>query len=396
MSRQLRITLLIILTLLMALSSFAAGYLTHQLRAEQGEWRLSADRQTEYTLFDETWERVRQSFLGDLPAPQQINYAAIRGSLQTLQDPYTIFLEPVVRQEERETLRGSFGGIGAYLSRNEEGALLLEPIPNNPAAKSGVQSGDLLLAIDGERISSDLALDQIVEKLKGDVGTEVALLIGRDGQEQTITIQRGEVLIPSVISRILPQAPTIGYIQLTRFSGESGDEVKNAILSLQEMGAKQYVLDLRDNGGGLLDAAIQVSSHFLDQQVVYLQTTREETERIEKSLPNPILPTEPLVVLINGGTASSAEIVAGALQDNQRAQLIGERSYGKGSVQLVYDLSDGSSVHVTAARWFTPNGRQLDQNGLLPDIESIPTAEGRELGRDEQLERAVNFLLEQP
>src|SRR5690606_25171251 len=186
--------------------------------------------------------------------------------------------------------------------------------------------------------------------------------------------------------------PSIGYIQLSRFSGESGREIAGAITALQAEGAQKLILDLRQNPGGLLTASVDVAANFLDDKVVLYQQNQGEEEQVYRTSSGPIAGNMPLVVLINGGTASSSEILAGALQDHQRALLIGTPTFGKGSVQLVYDLSDGSSVHVTSSRWFTPNRHQIDQQGLQPDIIVEVTQEAIDDGRDEVLIQAVQTL----
>jgi len=199
-------------------------------------------------------------------------------------------------------------------------------------------------------------------------------------------------LLPSVVYQILPDNPTIGYIRLSRFSGESAGEVEGAILDLQDQGAEKLILDLRQNGGGLLDAAVDIGDLFLDEGVVLYQVSRSEDEKVFMTTDETIAADQPLVVLVDGGTASASEIVAGALQDRDRAVLIGMTTFGKGSVQLVYDLSDGSSVHVTSARWYTPDRHQIDQQGLEPDIVVVPTEEAIADGRDEVMEAAVEYL----
>jgi carboxyl-terminal processing protease len=187
-------------------------------------------------------------------------------------------------------------------------------------------------------------------------------------------------------------ADPIGYIQLTRFSGESSNEIREAIADLQEQGAASLILDLRHNGGGLLDAAVDVADHFLEGGPVLYQESREEGEQVQRAAAETLAPDIPLVVLVDGATASAAEILAGALQDRERATLVGQKTFGKGSVQLVFDLADGSSVHVTSARWYTPDRHQIDQQGLSPDIAVEATQEDIDNGRDVWLNQAVEFL----
>jgi len=326
-----------------------------------------------------------------------VTYGAIRGSLATLNDPYTTFVEPAARDVERERLQGSFGGIGAYITRSEEtGEVLLEPIPGNPAEAAGILAGDVLLAVDGREITAAMTVPEIVDLVKGEKGTTVSLTIRHPGAAETaeIDVVRADILLPSVAYRLLEVDPTIGYIALSRFSGESGNEVGAALQDLLAQGATRLVLDLRQNGGGLRDAAVDVADHFLVGGPVLYLDSQQEGETVFNATDETLAPDQPLVVLIDGGTASASEIVAGALSDRQRATLIGSQTFGKGSVQLVFDLSDGSSVHVTSARWLTPNHHTLDGNGLMPDIPVAITQEDIDNGRDPVLDRAVHYLQE--
>jgi carboxyl-terminal processing protease len=208
-----------------------------------------------------------------------------------------------------------------------------------------------------------------------------------------IAVVRADILLPSVTFRLLEADPTIGYISLSRFSGESGNEVGAALQELLSQGATRFVLDLRQNGGGLRDAAVDVADHFLNNGPVLYLDSQQEGERVFNASDETLAPDQPLVVLIDSGTASASEIVAGALRDRERATLIGNSpTFGKGSVQLVFDLSDGSSVHVTSARWLTPNRLQLDGEGIPPDILVEVTQDDIDNGRDPVLERAAQYL----
>lgn len=385
-----RTLLTISMVLLMALAAFAAGYLTH---AAIGALRPGA-ADADFALLQEAWGHVQDSYFGELPASRETVYGAIRGALDTLNDPYTYFVEPAVRDAERDNLRGIAGGIGLSVVRNEQGELILTPWPDNPAAKAGVLVGDILVAIDEEILGVDVAVPAIQARFDGEKGSTVVLTVLQppDTAPRSISIVRDEILIPSVVFRRLETAPTIGYIQLNRFSEQSGREVRDAILTLRAQGATRLILDLRHNGGGLLQASVDVSANFLADAPVYVRVSRDAGEERQTTGADVVAPNEPLVILVDGGTASSSEIVAGALQDYGRAVLIGSPTYGKGSVQLIYDLSDGSSVHVTSSRWYTPQRRQIDQHGLQPDIEVVPSQEATADGRDEALERAVAYL----
>jgi carboxyl-terminal processing protease len=272
--------------------------------------------------------------------------------------------------------------------------VILSPIPGNPAEAAGLLDGDVLMAIDGLEVTDEMTVDDVAGIIRGEVGTAVTLSVIHPGESDRtdITIVRDVILLPSVAYLILPDEPTIGYIRLSRFSGESAGEVEAAILDLQAQGAQRLILDLRQNGGGLLDAAVEVGDLFLDEGIVLYQISRSEEEKVFMSTDETVAADMPMVLLVDRGTASASEIVAGALQDRGRAVLIGATTFGKGSVQLVYDLSDGSSVHVTSARWYTPERHQIDQQGLEPDIVVVPTEEAIADGRDEALEAAVEFL----
>jgi carboxyl-terminal processing protease len=394
MSTKSRDILTVILVLLLTMASFAAGFFVNDFVDVRNGRIGNGNQDQDFSIFWEAWDRIEQSYIGNLPTNTEMTYGAIRGSMSILGDPYTVFIEPVVREQEINSLRGNFGGIGANLQRNEAGEVILSPIPGNPAEEAGILDGDILLAVDGTEVTGEMTVEDVANMIRGDVGSAVTLsVIHPDESDQTdITIVRDVILLPSVAYLILPDDPTIGYIRLSRFSGESAGEVEGAILDLQEQGAQRLILDLRQNGGGLLDAAVEVGDHFLDEGVVLYQISRSEDEKVFMSTDETVADDIPLVILVDRGTASASEIVAGALQDRGRATLIGTTTFGKGSVQLVYDLSDGSSVHVTSARWYTPERHQIDQQGLEPDIVVVPTEEAIADGRDEALEAAVEFL----
>ena len=383
---------------ILAASAFAAGYLTRELVNGRAASSPAHAEQDDLALFQEAWALVEGNFLGALPDSRQVTYGAIRGSLATLDDPYTVFVEPAAREVERERLQGSFGGIGAYITRSEEtGQVLLEPIPGNPAEAAGILPGDVLLEVDGRAITDAMTVPEIVDLVKGETGTTVTLTVRHPDAAEAVDIAvvRADILLPSVTFRLLEDDSTIGYIALSRFSGESGNEVGAALQELLGQGATRFVLDLRQNGGGLRDAAVDVADHFLNSGPVLYLDSQQEGERVFNATDETLAPDQPLVVLIDSGTASASEIVAGALRDRERATLIGNSpTFGKGSVQLVFDLSDGSSVHVTSARWLTPNRQQLDGEGIAPDILVEVTQDDIDNGRDPVLERAAQYLRE--
>ncbi|MEZ4644617.1 MAG: S41 family peptidase [Chloroflexota bacterium] len=399
MSSTAKSLLTVTLLLLLAASAFVAGYFTNDfVELMSGEGTLVRERQ-DFDLVWEAWNRIETNFIGELPTSQAFTYGAIRGVVGLLDDPYTVFIEPAIRDQERESLRGTFGGIGAYIRRPEEGGdMVLEPIPGNPAELAGVLFGDVLIAIDETPVTPEMTVQEVADLVRGEKGTTVTLTVIHPGESDSVDIDvvRDDILIPSVTYRMLDTETPIGYIQLTRFSGESGNEIYNAIVDLTDQGAQKLVLDLRGNGGGLLDAAVSVADHFMDEGVVVYQESRTEGEKVRETTNETIAPDVPLVILVDGGTASASEILAGALQDRERATIIGQKTFGKGSVQLVFDLSDGSSVHVTSARWLTPDKHQIDQQGLEPDIVVEITQDAIDNGRDDVLNQAVEFLQQLP
>ncbi len=390
--RTTRIFALALLITGMLIGAFATGvgatwWLVHS-RTPQ------AEEAAEFSVFWEAWHLVEAAYYGSLPDMQHVTWGAIRGALATLGDPHTTFLEPEPRQREREDLSGRFGGIGAYVSENEEGQIILEPMPDLPAAKAGVQAGDVLLQVDDTEVTDAMDVNDVVSLVRGEIGSIVRLTLEREGEPEPIVVEirREEIPSPSVEWRMVEEAPGVGYVRIAIFSGRTQLELQEALEELLAQGMTHLVLDLRGNGGGLFDAAIDVANEFLGDGVVLYQVEKGKEEEVFQASSKTTLPDSPMVVLVDGGTASASEIVAGALQDRGRAELVGEKTYGKGSVQEVYDLSDGSSVHITHAQWFTPNRRAISGEGLVPDLEVSITDEDRNQGRDPQLDRAIEHL----
>lgn len=394
MSRRKSEIITVIMIVALALVSFAGGFLLNDL-IDRRTGQLTADIAAEdFGVFWEAWSKIEESYIGGLPTSRQLTYGAVRGAIDVLGDPYTIFIEPVAREQERESLRGNFGGVGAVLELNENGEIILLPIEGNPAELAGILEGDILIAVDGQQIDQGMSIEEVANLVRGEEGTKVTLTVLHPNatEPEEVTIVRAAILLPSVTFEILEDDPTVGYIRLSRFSGESSAEMLEALEELQVLGVEKLILDLRQNGGGLLDAAVEVSDQFLNEGPVVYQISKGEKEKIFEASKNTPASDIPLVVLVDNGTASAAEIVAGALQDRDRAMLIGTNTFGKGSVQVAFDLSDGSSVHVTSARWLTPNRHQIDQHGLNPDIPVDLTDEAIAAGRDEIMEEALAYL----
>ncbi len=346
-----------------------------------------------HALLDEAWGYVRDHFVGIVPSDTVREYGAVRGALTTLNDRYTTFVEPQTRALERDHMRGSFGGIGVSFTRNERGEIVLSPMPDGPAAKAGVREGDILIGIDGVPLPSPATFEDVA-RIRGEASTPVTIEVLRGPQRErlTFTIIRQMIEVKSVEWRTITTTvggtpATIGYIHISNFTERTGEEAKRALSALSAADSQAYLIDLRNNGGGSLAAAVEVASEFLSDGIVAIEQRRNQPEIIHRVRKGRAKPAgdKPVVVLMNSNTASAAEIVAGAIQDHRRGLLIGEKTFGKGSVQLIFDLLDGSAVRVTAAKWLTPERRELDGTGLMPDIEVVGS-------EDAQLEHAIRVL----
>ncbi len=343
----------------------------------------------EQPLYREAWKIIETDFIDELPDSTIRTYGAIRGSVETLGDPYTYFVEPEPAVREQEKLQGHFGGIGAYLELGDDGRIHLDPMIDRPAALAGVARGDILLAVDDYTLPVPVDLDDATDRVRGPVDSIVRLKVLRGADTLDFEIARKQIELPSVEWRQIEEVPGGGYIRIERFSGLTVKELEQAVEDLKTIdAADKLILDLRGNPGGLLEAAVDVSDVFLDGGPVLIERRSDGTEETYTASSGGAAISPPLVILVDGGTASASEIVAGALQDRGRATLVGYTTYGKGSVQRIHRLSDESALHVTFARWFTPNGQIIDGQGLTPTIIVPDDAEGD----DPVLQQALNQL----
>ncbi len=365
------------------LLAYEAGFVAHLICLKE---RTRNVQEKPLAVFWEAWEHVEQNFYGPLPSPRERTYGAIREVLGTLGDPYTVFVPPAARELERDRLRGSYGDIGVELRYGRDGALLLYPLPDSPAARAGLVDGDRLVAVNGEPVTGTISLDEVWAKIRGEVGTVVTLTVSRPPLPPfDVVVVREEVQFPSVVWQIITGADgvVIGHLRIRVFTERTESELSTALQVLMQEGVKGLILDLRDNPGGLLDVATDVAGEFLESGVVFIERSRDG-ERPVGVHGNGVATEIPMIVLVNSGTASAAEVVAGAFQYHRRALLVGEPTRGKGSVQSVYELSDGSALHVTTAVWLTPDRRQIEGTGITPDVEISGDGEV-----DKQLEWAV-------
>ncbi|MGC8826527.1 MAG: S41 family peptidase [Anaerolineae bacterium] len=393
-----------ILELVLLTSAFmaglAAGHFSSRLAVSPTPTppaNVQEERQKAFQLFWEAWDILEQSFYGDLPDPQQAARDAVKGVLQRLNDPNTVLLDPDLARIMSEDISGQFEGIGATVRTDENGFLVIvEPIENSPASRAGLRPGDIVLEVDGESIQGWSTIEAVA-KIRGPRGTKVQLLIYRPstGEQFSVEITRERIDIPTVETRWL-EDETIFYLRLREFNSLADDKVREALKEMQKHGAKGLILDLRGNPGGLLDVAVSVGSEFVGQGIIVEERAKNGTTKQYPALAGGLAtdPSLPMVVLVNQASASASEIVAGAIQDTGRGLLVGTRTFGKGSVQQVHELSDGSQLRVTIAHWFTPKGRDIHKNGLEPDVQVELSWDEYQAGRDTQLEKALEVLKE--
>ena len=354
----------------------------------------AADLRAQFPLFWEAMDVLYRDFYGELPESDNATYAAIRGVLSQVEDPNTSFMSPDEADFFRENLQGSFEGIGARVDwdMNFDTVRIVEPFENQPAWEAGIKRDDFITHVDGEEIiGTDLT--SAIEKIRGPKGSTVVLTIVRLTVEEPFDVEvvRDRIEIPTIETKTV--GGDIAYVRLNTFNENAGALVRDAVTAALEQQPSALIFDLRGNPGGLLRQAVEVASVFLPKgERVLIERFSDGKEDIYVTEDEPVTTDLPVVVLVNEGSASASEIVAGAIQDKERGQLVGGTTYGKGSVQLPQTLSDGSILRVTIARWFTPADRTIDGAGLAPDVVVELTDEDRQAQRDPQLDKAIELL----
>ena len=342
--------------------------------------------------FKPLWEAVGivndEYFDEQAISQEKLSRGAIRGMLSALEDPYTLYMDPVHRQMSDADLRGAFDGIGVQVEVVDEQLKVVSPLEGSPGEKAGLRTGDVISHVDGRNLHG-VALTDAIQLIRGPRGTTVSLTVVRDGRAPfEVSVQRDEIRTPAVRADI---RDGIGYIRISTFSQRVGPEVRQAIERLGAQAQRGWVLDLRGNPGGYLDGAVSVASQFMNDGVVLYEQTRTGERSETRTRGSARATTGSMVVLIDRGSASASEIVAASLRDNGRATLMGETTFGKGSVQKVHRLSDGSAIRITIAAWLTPRGERIHGVGLTPDIAVAAVA-----GSDVVLEQALNVIRSQP
>ena len=366
---------------------FASGPTTEQQEA------TPAELQTLFKPFWEAWNIVHEQYVDQPVDDVALMQGAIRGMMEALGDEQTFYMEPRVYQNETSSLQGSYEGIGAYVDTDGDYLTIVSPIEGSPASAAGLQPGDKVIAIDGEDMTG-IAPEEARLRVLGPEGTTVTLTVVRKGEQGPLefVIRRAEIIVRSAEGKMLEDG--IGYMDINSFGDKTTSELHQALDDLMTRNPRGIIIDLRNNPGGYLTTAVEVSSEFIDKGVILYEQFGDGRRQEYEALGNGQATDIPLVVLVNEGSASASEILAGALQDYGRATLVGVQSYGKGSVQNWQPLSNNQgAARVTIAKWLTPDERAIDHIGLTPDVIVEMSADDFKAGRDPQLDTAVETLL---
>lgn len=354
-------------------------------------WKIAtSSNRLDFGSLQSLHEVLQRKFDGDLDNAKVMD-GARAGLVSGAGDPYTTYLTAKEAQALNDQLSGTLSGIGAEVATKNGKLTVVAPIEGSPAQQAGLQAGDVILKIN-DTDSSTLTLDEAVSKIRGDKGTKVTLKVVRGSSDpKDITITRDVISVPSV--KWSMKEGNIGYIQITQFGNDTSSKAQQAANELKSQGAQKILVDLRNNPGGFLDSAVSVAGNLLPSgKTVVQEKTRGKVHDSLTTSGQGQLAGLPMVVLINEGSASASEILAGALSDNKAATLIGVKSFGKGSVQEVVKLDGGAELKVTVAHWFTPSGKGIDKQGIKPDVEVKQTQDDFNAGRDPQLDRALLLL----
>ncbi len=395
--------LIIIIVLLVVVAGWTGFWLgTHQFQIDFSQKsivkidrKIPANKQdVDFALFWEVWDRLEENYLNkEAIDPAQMVFGAIQGMVASLGDPYTVFLKPPENKEVKEDLNGAFEGVGIQLGYKDDQLAVIAPLKGTPADKAGVKAGDLILKIN-EEAANDLSADEAAQKIRGPKGTKVKLTLLHSGEKESyeVEITRETIIVSSVeVDFLSDNGQTVAHLRLLKFGDRTAEEWKKAVSQILDYQpqVKGIVLDLRNNPGGYLTGSVFIASEFLSSGIIVQQEQAsgfKETYSVDRQGE---LLTQPLAVLINEGSASASEIVAGSLRDHQRAKIVGTKSFGKGTIQEAEDLPGGAGLHITTARWLLPSGESVDEVGLKPDVE---IKDDPETETDEQLAKAIEAL----
>lgn len=403
MRKQLiRAALLLVVSVALVLGVWtpAADAFTEEQKLLSEVWRIVDRAYVDDTFNQQNWWFVRQRSLRQPLGNREETYTAIQQMLASLNDPFTRLLKPEQYRSLQTNTSGELTGVGLQITQdNEKGDLrVIAPIEGSPADRAGLRPHDRILKINGMS-TVNLTLDEAAERMRGPIGSQVTLTIAREAEDlQDVLLVRDRITLNPVYAELRPQpdGSAVGYVRLNQFNANATMEVAHAVSQLEEEGADAYVLDLRNNPGGLLQAGIEIARLWLDEGTIVYTVNRHGIQD-SFSANGHALTDDPLVVLVNQGTASASEILSGALQDNGRAQLVGERTFGKGLIQSLFNLSDGSGLAVTIARYETPDHHDINRQGIEPDVlVPLELVSREQLGSesDRQYQAALELLMQ--
>lgn len=342
---------------------------------------------------NKVWEIIHDQYLEQPVNETMLIQGALRGMLESLEDPYSAYMDPAEYKTQSTPLNGEYTGIGAWVDTTGEFLVIMSPMPNSPAEAAGILPNDVVVGIDGNDMTG---LDPILvlDKILGPAGSKIKLTISRDGEILEFELERAIIPIPSVESSLLEN--NVGYLRLFAFGANSPDEVRSALSDLQNQGAERYIIDLRNNSGGFVDSAVEITSSFLEDGTILIEEWGDGTQNEYKATGKVFDTQSPLIILVNEGSASASEIMAGALQDYGRAILVGATTFGKGYIQNWVPLNDDfGAVRITIARWLTPKGRQIQGFGLTPDFLVEISEEDMQNQKDTQFDKALEIIIEE-
>jgi carboxyl-terminal processing protease len=391
----------IICTILIGLSFLGGWFLNATINKTAYENAYNLDGM-KLSILKDVYDKLVFNFVDPSKIDKdKMTYGAVAGMVNALEDPYTVFYNPEDAKELQEDISGVFEGIGAQLGMKNNQLKIIAPLKGTPAEKAGLLSGDTIIAVDGESII-ELTIDEVVSKIKGEKGTKVTLTIVRTKNEQSpetknIEIIRDIIKVPTIEWKIIEKnGKKIAHLTIYHFSQTVFEDFKKLAYEIINANCDGIILDMRNNPGGLLDKTVSVAGWFLEKgQVVLTEQNKNLDENSYKANGPASFLNTPIIILINNGTASASEILTGALKDNRGILVIGETSFGKGLVQRVVTLDDGSSLKVTTAKWYTPNGTLIQDTGIKPDIEVELTEEDYNNNKDPQLDRALEEITKQ-
>jgi len=386
----------IIAAVILAVACFYLGYLlSPPLKATLSHPQEVKFTEDEWNLFTETVNTIQTDYLEkDIPSSQMMN-GILRGLVSSLGDPYSQYLDPVSYQEWTSEISGTYGGVGMEIGAKDSKATVISVFPDSPAEKAGIRSGDSFVKVD-ESYVEGLSISEIAAKVRGEPGTTVNLVLERNGTLMEFQLTRELITLQTVSYRVIRDK--IGYIQLLGFKEQTAQDFLNGLEQLTRQGVTRLILDLRQNPGGLLSSVIDVASYLVPagNTVVIMEDRNGDKKASRSNSFAKKYSFEKMVVLVDGGTASAAEILAGALQDHGLATLVGERTFGKGIVQTVSPLSQGSAIILTSSRYLTPSGKSIHKIGISPDIEVVPKPEDLEKGTDPIFDKALEMISSTP